>query len=82
MLRTVRPARVWFGAARTRLGLEQVARGEKPSIHYMCVRVAGFDRKRVTERLTRAGVQIVAADERDVLRFRDPNGLVMELRAG
>jgi catechol 2,3-dioxygenase-like lactoylglutathione lyase family enzyme len=76
---TKRPARVWFNAARTRLGLEQASDGEKPSIHHLCVRVAGSKRDAVADRLKRAGVPLVESSEQDVLRVRDPNGLTIEL---
>jgi catechol 2,3-dioxygenase-like lactoylglutathione lyase family enzyme len=77
--RTRKPERVWFGAARTKLGLELVAAGEKPSIHHICLRVAGFDGKSGLERLKRAGIQGDMSDE-GLLRFHDPNGIVMELK--
>lgn len=77
--RTKKPERVWFGAARTKLGLEQVSAGEKPSIHHISVRVAGFDRNKAAEKLKRAGVEVVPSSDKTVT-FRDPHGIVMELR--
>jgi len=77
-----KPASAWFGVGRTRLGLEAAASGEKPGIHHICVRVADFNKKRMTEGLTAAGAQIVRSDEKDVLSFRDPHGLVTEIREG
>jgi catechol 2,3-dioxygenase-like lactoylglutathione lyase family enzyme len=75
------PARVWFGAAKTRLGLEQVAAGDPPSVHHVCVRVARI----VPDRLKALGVEILPANSESkgekLLRFRDPHGLVMELKA-
>ena len=80
--KTGKPARVWFQVVRTKLGLEPVTSGEKPSVHHICVRVAGFDKKAVTEKLKKAGVEVVRADEDDVVRFKDLNGLFMELKSG
>ena len=77
--RTKKPERVWFGAARTKLGLELVAAGEKPNIHHVCVRVAGFDKKSAMEKLKRADIESSLGDE-GLVRFRDPNGIVMELK--
>jgi catechol 2,3-dioxygenase-like lactoylglutathione lyase family enzyme len=74
--------RVWFGVAKTRLGLERVAEGEKPSVHHICVKVAGFDRKAATAKLKSIGVEALPANDETLLRFRDPNGIVMELMAG
>src|SRR5580700_360800 len=77
--RTKKPDRVWFRAAKTKLGLELVAAGEKPSIHHICVRVAGFERKAATEKLKRADILSEVSDE-GLLRFRDPNQMTMELK--
>ncbi len=77
--RSKKPERVWFGAAKTRLGLELAAAGEKPSVHHICVRVAGFDKKSAMEKLKRAGIEGTVGDE-GLPRFRDPNGLTMELK--
>jgi catechol 2,3-dioxygenase-like lactoylglutathione lyase family enzyme len=74
--RTKNPARVWFGAAKTRLGLELVASGEAPSVHHICIRVARV----VPDRLKAAGVDILPGNDEKLLRFRDPNGLLMELK--
>ncbi len=77
--RTKKPERVWFAAARTKLGLQLVDSGEKPGIHHICVRVAGFDKKSAMEKLKRADIQNSIGDE-GLLRFRDPNGMMMELK--
>ncbi len=77
--RSKKPERVWFGAANTKLGLELAASGEKPSIHHICMRVAGFDKKSAMEKLKRAGIETTLGDE-GLVRFRDPNGFVMELK--
>jgi catechol 2,3-dioxygenase-like lactoylglutathione lyase family enzyme len=74
--RTKNPARVWFGVAKTRLGLEQVVAGEAPSVHHICVRVARI----IPDRLKAVGVEILPANDEKLLRFRDPNGLLMELK--
>ncbi len=71
--------RVWFTVAKTRLGLEAAAAGEKPSIHHICLRTAGFDKRGVTEKLKSAGVEVVSAGDENVVRFRDLNGLFIEL---
>src|SRR5579863_1187887 len=73
--RSRKPERVWFSAARTKVGLELAAAGEKPSIDHICVRVAGFDKKSGMEKLKRANIESVVGDE-GLLRFRDPNGFV------
>lgn len=80
--RTKKPERIWFAAAKTRLGLEPVASGGKPAIERVAFRVAAFDRRTIAERLKKLDVETVPGDEKESLRFKDPNGLVMELRPG
>jgi len=80
--RTKKPERIWFAAAKTRLGLETVAAGKMPSIDHISIRVAGFDRRAVTDKLKKLGVEIAPTNDEDLLRFKDPNGLVMELKSG
>jgi catechol 2,3-dioxygenase-like lactoylglutathione lyase family enzyme len=80
--RTKKPERVWFAAAKTRLGLQPVAAKQMPSVDHICLRVAGFDRRSVSDRLKKLGAEFTAASDEDLLRFKDPNGLVMELKAG
>ena len=77
--RTKKPDRVWFQLAHTRLGLEQVASGEKPSIHHISVRVAGFDSKTAAAKLKQANAEVVSATAKAV-SFKDLNGLEMEIR--
>jgi catechol 2,3-dioxygenase-like lactoylglutathione lyase family enzyme len=80
--RTKKPERIWFAAAKTRLGLETVAAGKMPSIDHICIKVAGFDRKAVTDKLQKLGAKISPSNDENLLRFRDLNGLLMELKSG
>ena len=80
--RTKKPERIWFAAAKTRLGLETVAAGKMPSIDHICIKVAGFDRKVVADKLQKLGAEIAPANDENLLRFKDLNGLVMELKSG
>jgi catechol 2,3-dioxygenase-like lactoylglutathione lyase family enzyme len=80
--RTKKPERIWFAAAKTRLGLETVAAGKMPSVDHACIKVAGFDRRAVTDKLKTLGAEIAPSNDENLLRFRDPNGLVMELKSG
>ena len=66
--RTTKPARVWFGAARTRLGLEQVSAGEQPSVHHICVRVARV----IPDKLTAMGVENPATERRKAAALPRP----------
>jgi catechol 2,3-dioxygenase-like lactoylglutathione lyase family enzyme len=77
-----KPERIWFGVAQTRLALEPVASGSKPAIERVCVKIAGFDRRLTRDKLKKVGVETIPADEEHVLRFKDPNGFTIELKAG
>jgi catechol 2,3-dioxygenase-like lactoylglutathione lyase family enzyme len=80
--RTKKPERIWFGVANTRLALEPVVSGSKPAIERVCVKVAGFDKKTTRERLKKVGVETAPADDEHLVRFKDPNGFTIELKAG
>jgi catechol 2,3-dioxygenase-like lactoylglutathione lyase family enzyme len=73
--------RVWLRLANnTRIGLENVSGGRAPAIGHFAIKVAPFDRAAVTARLRELGASVIAsADEPDVLRFTDNNGIVVEL---
>jgi catechol 2,3-dioxygenase-like lactoylglutathione lyase family enzyme len=75
--------RVWFPIGDTRLGLEETKYqfGDKPRIAHFGIKVAPFDRAAVSDGLTRLGAQILPSDdEPDVLRFKDPDGITVELK--
>ena len=80
--RTKKPERIWFGVAKTRLGLETVTSGKSPSIEHISIKVAGFDKSAITEKLKKLGVEIVPSNDEGGLRFKDLNGLLMELKPG
>lgn len=74
--------RVWFDLDRaTRIGLQQITDGRKPTISHFAIKVAPFDRAALTTRLRDLGVNVLpSTDEPDVVRFRDNNGITVELR--
>lgn len=80
--RSKKPDRIWFAAAKTRLGLETAAAGKMPCVDHVCIKVAGFDRRAITDKLKKLGAEIAPNNDEDLLRFKDPNGLLMELRSG
>lgn len=74
--------RVWLSLNRnTRLGLEEVAAGQPPTIGHYTIKVAPFDRGALEKRLQELNARILpASDEPDVVRFTDNNGIVVEVR--
>jgi catechol 2,3-dioxygenase-like lactoylglutathione lyase family enzyme len=73
------PERIWFTAARTRLGLEKVAPGQMPHIDRFGIRVAAFDRQAVARKLGAIGITVLPLGK-NVLSFRDADGITVELR--
>jgi catechol 2,3-dioxygenase-like lactoylglutathione lyase family enzyme len=75
--------RVWFHLERgTRIGLQEVAAGEKPAIAHYAIKVAPFDRSTLEARLRDVRARVLpAAEEPDVVRFADNNGIIVEVRA-
>jgi hypothetical protein len=74
------PERIWFQIGDTRLGLEQAQSGQKPHIEHFGVKVAPFDRSAVTTGLAKLGATMLSSsDEPAVLRFRDLDGISVEL---
>jgi catechol 2,3-dioxygenase-like lactoylglutathione lyase family enzyme len=74
------PERIWFTAARTRLGLEKMVEGRMPHIDRFGIRVAAFDRQAVTRKLGAIGVTVLPSTGGKALRFRDADGFSVELR--
>jgi catechol 2,3-dioxygenase-like lactoylglutathione lyase family enzyme len=74
------PERIWFTAARTRLGLEKTAEGQTPHVDRFGIRVAAFDRNAITRKLSAIGVAVLPSTGGNVVRFRDADGMVVELR--
>ena len=70
--------RACFQIAHTRLGLQQVASGEKPSNHHISVRAAGFDAKSAAAKLKAANIEVTGSSSKAVM-FKDLNGIEMEL---
>ena len=74
------PERIWFTAARTRLGLEKISEGQMPHIDRFGIRVAAFDRQAVTRKLGAIGVTVLSSTDKNGVRIRDADGIVVELR--
>jgi catechol 2,3-dioxygenase-like lactoylglutathione lyase family enzyme len=88
--RNTNPDRLWFQVGGTRLGLQTVKPGESPRVDHFCVSVAGYDPATVTTGLKELGAEIIPATDEaqdrtrfrdlELLRFKDQNGIVVELR--
>ncbi len=70
-----------FQAADTQIVLRPVAAGESPGVERYTMRVAAFDRAKVVKGLAALGAKPEDKGPAGVVRFRDPNGLGVELKA-
>ena len=69
-------------AGGTRIGLQEASAGQAPAIAHYALKVAPFERSALEMRLRESGSRVVAAaDEPDVVRFPDNNGIIVEVRA-
>ena len=75
--------RLWIDVANTRLALEKMAPGARPVISSFCARVRPYDRAAAARKLEALGAQIIPAAKADgdVLRFKSPMGLVVDVKA-
>lgn len=78
--RTRNPDRVWLQIANTRLGLQQVGAAQSPQVGSFGVSVAPFDARVVSSRLAALGATVETSGP-SAIRFRDPDGIVIELGA-
>ena len=72
---------VAFEAADTRIVLRAIAASESPGVERYTMRVAAFDRAKVLKGLAALGAAPEAKGRAGVVRFRDPNGLGVELES-
>jgi catechol 2,3-dioxygenase-like lactoylglutathione lyase family enzyme len=89
-MKSTNPDRAWFQIGNTRLGLQAIKPGGAPGVDHFSVYVAGFDPATVTSSLKALGAEMLPATDEaqdrvrfrdmDLLRFKDPNGIVVEIR--
>jgi catechol 2,3-dioxygenase-like lactoylglutathione lyase family enzyme len=83
-VRDRKTGRVAFPIGDTQLVLEETKYqfGDKPRIAHFCIKVAPFDRAAVTDGLKALGSEILPSpDEPDILRFKDLDGITVEVKA-
>lgn len=78
--RTRNPDRVWIQIAGTRLGLEKAGPGQAPRVGSFGVTVERLDMRAVGEAIVKLGATLEPSGDNTVLRFRDPDGIVLELK--
>jgi hypothetical protein len=69
------------GRGGARIGLQEVAAGQPPTIAHYAIKVAPFDRGALHTRLREVGARVLpATDEPEVVRCADNNGIIVEVR--
>jgi len=72
--------RVWFQIGDTRLGLQQMAAGQKPHIETFGIKVKPFDAQAVTKGLQALGARVTPTPyEPGIVRLVDPDGIALEV---
>jgi len=73
---------VWFSVGPTLFGFEQASPGAPARIDRFCVNVAagGFDAAVVRRALMELGAEVRSAPDAELLQFRSPEGIGVELR--
>jgi catechol 2,3-dioxygenase-like lactoylglutathione lyase family enzyme/predicted enzyme related to lactoylglutathione lyase len=77
------PERLWLNLKNdTRIGLQPAPAGQSPRIEHFCIKVRPFDREAVSAGLKKIGAEVLpSTDEPGILRFRDNNKIMVELKA-
>jgi len=76
--------RLWLNLKNdTRIGQQPALAGQSPRIEDFCIKVRPFEREAVTSGLKKIGAEVLSsADGPGILRCRDNNGIMLELKAG
>jgi hypothetical protein len=51
-------------------------------VDHFCLRVVGFNGQATTDKLKKLGAEIAPSNDERLLRLRDPNGFILELKSG
>lgn len=78
--RVKNPDRAWIQIAATRLGLEKTPPGQSPRVGSFGVTVERLDARVVGDALVKLGATIEPSGDAAILRFRDPDGIMLELK--
>jgi len=70
---------VWFQTGTSRIGIAPAPSGQKPGVRYICISAANFDLARTTLAVRQSGLETESVDSPNAVRFRDPDGLRLQL---
>lgn len=70
---------VWFQTGTSRIGVAPAPSGQKSGVRYICISAANFDPAKATLALRQIGLETERVDSPNAVRFRDPDGLRLQL---
>jgi len=72
--------RIWFQAGSARVGLLQTPAGQRAGVNHFCISAAAFNFDAVTKKLQAAGARIEPTETPGDPEFRDPDGLLIQVK--
>ena len=71
--------RIWFQAAKSRVGLLKTPDGQKAGVNHFCVAAEAFVYDAATRRLAAAGAKVETPEVAGAPEFRDPDGFLVQV---
>ncbi len=69
----------WFQVGASRIGLQQASAGQHLGVQYFCLTAAVFSVEVASRRLQQMGATVETADVPGSIRFRDPDGSLLQV---
>lgn len=70
---------VWFRTGTSRIGIAATPAGQREGARLICITVARYDAAAANRRLEQLGAKFETPRAKDILRFRDPDGLLLQI---
>jgi catechol 2,3-dioxygenase-like lactoylglutathione lyase family enzyme len=70
---------LWFKAGASRIGLQTTPSGQQPGVFYFSLKAEAFNSQTVARRLTQIGAKVEASETSGAVRFRDLDGLRIQV---
>jgi glyoxylase I family protein len=74
--------RIWFQAGKSRIGLLKTPEGQRVGVNHYCVSAMNFDYDAAVKKLAAAGAKVETPEIAGAPEFRDPDGFLVQVKAG
>jgi catechol 2,3-dioxygenase-like lactoylglutathione lyase family enzyme len=74
--------RIWFQAGKSRIGLLKTPEGQRAGMNHYCVSAMNFDYDAAVKKLAAAGAKVETPELAGAPEFRDPDGFLVQVKAG